>query len=161
MFMKDKSKDMSHIVKTQKNVIGGENWYGENFKNKIDGLTEAQAFERPVARVHTVAELISHITVWKDSIIGKLKGQPTGLTMESPENWKDNELLKQEGWERLKREFYESAETLVGLLEKRDDAFLEETYNGNGHDWRGLLEGLIQHDIYHLGQIAITLKLME
>lgn len=155
------TKDIHHIIKTQKNVIGGENWYGENFRNKIDGLTEAQAFERPTARVHTVAELVSHITAWRCYNIGKLKGQPTGLTMESPENWKDNELLKQQGWEQLKKAFYDSAEELTHLMEKRDDAFLDEMYNGNGHDWRGLFEGLIQHDIYHLGQIAITIKLME
>lgn len=155
------TKDIRHIIKTQKNVIEGENWYGENFRNKIDGLTETQAFERPVARVHTVAELVSHLTAWRCSNIGKLKGQPTGLTMESPENWKDNELLKQEGWEPLKKAFYKTAEELVRLMEERDDAFLEETYNGNDHDWRSLFEGLIQHDIYHLGQIAITIKLME
>lgn len=155
------NKELIHLIKTQRNVIGGENWYGENFRNKIDGLTDEQAFNKPIPHVHTVAELISHITVWRCSNIGKLKGKPTGLTMESAENWKDNELLKQEGWESLKTAFYQSAEELTLLLEKRDDAFLEETYNGNDHNWRGLLEGLIQHDIYHLGQIAITLKLME
>jgi hypothetical protein len=45
-------------------------------------------------------------------------------------------------------------------LKKKEDAFLEEKVDYRNYNFRFLLNGLVQHDIYHLGQIAYVGKML-
>jgi uncharacterized damage-inducible protein DinB len=46
-------------------------------------------------------------------------------------------------------------------IKKIDDAKLEETVRGTRYSNYILLHGVIQHDLYHAGQIALLKKSME
>lgn len=102
------NKLIKNIVAQFQDIQEQELWLDENFKKKIDTLPERHAFERPLPELHSVAELISHILVWRRESILKLKGQNSKLTIESPENWSTNDMLQKKGWEKLKSEFYQS-----------------------------------------------------
>ncbi len=41
----------------------------------------------------------------------------------------------------------------------QSDSILEDPVPGRNHNFRFLIEGMIQHDIYHLGQIGLMAKL--
>ncbi len=73
--------------------------------------------------------------------------------MKSEDNWRTNKDLKLIGWKKLLDQFEEAQNKIVTLLAKQDDSFLEKPYKKavTMHD---LIKGIIQHDIYHLGQIA-------
>ena len=54
-----------------------------------------------------------------------------------------------------------SQEELITELEKRqEDEFLDEIVPGRAYDYYTMLHGIIQHDLYHCGQIAILKKVM-
>lgn len=150
-----KRQHLDKIIERQTTIINEENWLGENFKSKIDCLSEETAFLNPLPQIHSVAELISHLTVWKEENIKKLNGNPATLTDDSPENWKTSEILKKIGWKTIKEDFFNISKKLTDFLSDKDDTFLEQESNYI------ILEGLIQHDIYHLGQIGITIKLIN
>ena len=150
---------LQDIIQRMMAIIEGENWLGENFRKKIDALTDEMAFHQSMPHIHSVAELISHLTVWKAENINKLLGNPAEMTMDSPENWKANETLTEIGWLALKREFYATSQRLIDLIKDKPETFLLEFCENETHSNGALLEGLIQHDIYHLGQIGITVKL--
>jgi hypothetical protein len=154
------NKLIKNIVGQFKDIQEQELWLDENFKKKIDSLSEELAFERPLTDLHSVAELISHILVWRKESILKLKGLKSTLTMESPENWLTNEVLEKKGWENLKSEFYQSQKDIIELIENKTDEYLEKEYT-DGFKFKYLLEGLIHHDLYHLGQIGIVIKLLN
>ena len=46
------------------------------------------------------------------------------------------------------------------LTQKKDDAFLSEIVPNRKYNFRFLLNGLVQHNIYHLGQVAYLKKLL-
>ena len=52
-------------------------------------------------------------------------------------------------------------EKIIALLQLKDDEWLKEKVNFRDFDNRFLLNGLIQHNIYHLGQIAYLKKQLE
>jgi len=54
---------------------------------------------------------------------------------------------------RVKDLLDESQEKLVTLLKKQDDSMLDQAYSEKA-TYRDLIEGIFQHDLYHLGQIA-------
>jgi hypothetical protein len=80
--------------------------------------------------------------------------------MNSPDDWKNNIDLSKTGWANLKNSFYESRTELIHLIENQDDAFLEKMNTVSDCTYHYLMEGIIHHDLYHLGQIGITIKLL-
>jgi Uncharacterized protein conserved in bacteria len=148
------------LIDRQKAVIEAcDYWVGESFRDKIDKLSEEEAFTRPIPGVHTVAELISHLLEWRKDNIRKLKGlAPKLLSIDATENWIPNDELKKRGWETLKQDFYAGVEELCSLVVRMDDDFLSQCPKGETYTYFSILDGLINHDIYHLGQIGITVK---
>ncbi len=109
---------------------------------------------KPTEGAHSIAQLLSHTIYWRESLIKKLENDlEYKASMKSEDNWRTNENLKLLGWKKLRSQFEESQKKIVTLLAKQDDSFLEKPYQKTVtmHD---LIKGIIQHDIYHLGQIA-------
>lgn len=144
-----------------KDVQNGVTWYDDNIENKINPIAANHAFVRPLPEIHSVAEIVSHMLVWRRDTIAKLKGQASTLTVESPENWKSNEELKLIGWDKLKQDLSDSQKELVDYLSDKDDSYLPETRYKEEYSLKYLVEGLLNHDLYHLGQIGITIKLLK
>jgi hypothetical protein len=57
-------------------------------------------------------------------------------------------------------EFEQLHKKLVAELQTKDDAFLSEMVDYREYNSRFLLNGLAQHNIYHLGQIAYLKNLL-
>lgn len=150
-----------HIIGQLRDVQNGETWYDDNIEKKISQITEDQAFVRPIPEVHSVAELVSHMLAWRLETLRRLKGEESTLTVDSPEDWKTNDELKAIGWEALKTDLRASQQELVAFLAGKDDAYLEQTMDNGTYSLTYLVEGIIHHDLYHLGQIGITIKLLK
>jgi hypothetical protein len=68
--------------------------------------------------------------------------------------------LQQKGWRNLLADFKQSQESLIALLNARNDDFLRTEYQeGAAFDYA--VEGIIHHDIYHLGQIGLVISLLN
>ena len=63
-------------------------------------------------------------------------------------------------WKKGIEEFKEIHQHIVSILETKNDEFLSEMVKGRKFNFRFMLNGLIQHNIYHLGQIAYLNKLL-
>lgn len=150
---------IQNLVKQLQDVQDGDLWLDENFTKKIDSLNEEHAFTRPIPEIHSVAEIISHLFEWRKDCINKLQGEKSTLTVESKENWRSNEELKKIGWKKLKGDFYASQYHLIRLIEVKEDSFL--TQKQGKYTFQNLLEGMVHHDLYHLGQIGISIKLLR
>jgi len=148
-----------YIHQLQQAYYGG-NWLDEDVEKKLRQVNEENAYVKPYGYLHSIAEITSHIVEWRRELIERfLYGRQPRLTMESANNWIDNEVLKEKGWAWLKQQLKDTQAELISLLEEKDDAFLLSTWNGNdNYEW--MLVGLIQHDIYHLGQIGLVYKMI-
>ena len=151
---------IKNIIRQLSEIQDGSLWFDQCFKGKIDTLSDAEALTRPIPQVHSVAEHISHILEWRKECLLRFKGQKTDL-MNSADDWKDTIALSKIGWTNLKNLFYESTVTLINALEKQDDTYLETRFLDTDYNFHYLIEGIIQHDLYHLGQIGITIKILN
>ena len=50
---------------------------------------------------------------------------------------------------------------IIAGLKKKDDAFLKEIVDYRKYNFRFLINGMIEHNIYHLGQIAYLNKILK
>lgn len=145
----------------QLNVLQeGSLWFDQSFKNKFDHLSEAEALIVPLPQLHSVAQHVAHMLAWRKECINRYKGNRFDL-MNTPDDWPDMEELKKIGWSNLKHALYQSREELIDLIKDKDDGYLLTRFQDTDYNFHYLMEGIIQHDLYHLGQIGITIKLLS
>ena len=142
----------------------GKNWIGINFQQQLKSLTEKEFYHQENS-MHSIAEIISHLITWRKETIIKIKTGKGSITDDHPSNWQSNEALKSIGKYQLLRNYEESLAALVALLKSKNDSFLDESYFDT--DFKGyypysfVVKGMIHHDLYHLGQIGLIIKLMN
>lgn len=150
------------LVRQFRDIRRGPLWMGENFETKLGRLRGDAPFQRPGPDMHCAAEIVAHLTAWRRDALLKIERGKGHLRDQDEENWPPVSKLREKGWEQILREFDESLEAVLALLEQRDDAFLTETYYDQ--DYQGeyqygyVIYGLLHHDLYHLGQLGIILK---
>jgi uncharacterized damage-inducible protein DinB len=151
---------IKNIVRQLREIQEGSLWFDQCFKDKIDGMSDSEALTRPIPQVHSAAEHVSHMLEWRKECIIRFKGLRTEL-MNSPDDWKDNTALSKIGWTELKNAFYKSQSELIRLIESQDDTYLDTKFLDTSYNFHYLIEGIIHHDLYHLGQIGVTIKLLK
>lgn len=141
-------------------IYDGSPWYGDNIVTKMDRLTDDTAFARPVPGMHSVAEVVSHMTYWRQSLIARLRQDSSfKASVNSEDNWKSLERLKAQGWDTVRGAFVATQESILSLLSQQSDDILEREYSdGSTYDY--LIRGVIQHDVYHIGQVGLIRTLI-
>lgn len=168
MTVSDKSKLsnplISSLIDQLQEIQSGNLWLGVNFEKKIKLLDREEFFYKPNA-LHSVAELISHLTIWRKDVIIKITTGKGNITDNDPSNWPDIETLKKLGRKNIMNEYKATLPTIIDLLKDRPDAFLNDHYFDI--DFKGsypnsfALYGLLHHDIYHLGQIGMLITMIK
>ncbi len=155
---------ISEISRQFLNIHRGRNWFGQSYQIKLQDLDESLCFVQPQPGVHSVAELISHGTAWRKDVITKIQTAKGVLTETSDEDWPDLEKLKATGWDKIHQEYVDSVDSLIRLLEELDDAFLTENYYdpefGGSYPYSFTIIGIVHHDLYHLGQLGLVIKML-
>ena len=151
---------INNFIRQINELENGSLWFDQSLRDKLDTITDSVAFEKPLPSVHSVAEHVSHMLEWRKECILRFSGGKNEL-MHSPEDWKDNSQLKIIGWPQLKQALFESSKSMIKLIEGKDDAYLDTRFQDTEYTFKYLIEGIIHHDIYHLGQIGVVLKLIS
>jgi uncharacterized damage-inducible protein DinB len=151
---------INNLIRQLNELQEGSLWFDQSFRDKINKLSDDEAFAKPLPAIHSVAEHVSHMIEWRKECIRRFKGEKTEL-MHSPEDWRSNEELKIMGWVNLKNALYNSREELIALFSNQTDDYLGTRFRDTEYNFHYLIEGIIQHDLYHLGQIGITIKLVN
>lgn len=160
-----KNSVITYIIKQLIDIQNGKIWIGSSYESKLNTVDESKVFERPMVDMHSIAEIISHLTLWRQEAILKIQTGKGSKTDDCEENWLPNEKLKNIGWSSIKSAYDDSLSELIELLKDKNDDFLEQEYydtdfKGN-YTYSFLLNGMLHHDIYHLGQLGIIIKYLR
>ncbi len=135
-------------------MYDGQPWYGDSICHILESITPAKAYWQPTPNAHSIAQLVSHMIYWRLALIKRLEGDVEYKpSMKSEDNWKSNEQLKKKKWKLLKKSLEESQTKLLSLLSKQKDTLLNKKYSEKA-TFLDLINGILQHDLYHTGQIA-------
>jgi uncharacterized damage-inducible protein DinB len=137
--------------------VSGPMWHGPALADLVGDVTAQQAAQRVVADAHTIWELVLHVTAWteiaRERLVGSAKSDPT-----PEEDWPPVRDTSPEAWraavERLKTAHRELAEDVAKL----GDSDLIGRVPGKDHTVLTMVHGIIEHDAYHGGQIAVLKK---
>ena len=156
---------IKHIIQQLEDVQDGKLWIGSSFESKLKDLDKAALFIRPLENLHSVAEIISHLTLWRKETILKIQTGKGSKTDACEENWLPNDKLKIVGWQQIKSEYDDTLSTLIALLKTKNDSFLKESYYDTDfkgdYEYSFVINGMLHHDLYHLGQLGIIIKYLK
>ncbi len=150
--------EIERILDQLKRAYEGEAWHGPSVKEVLNGVTAAQAHARPLSEGHTIYELTRHIAVWEDVGRRRLQGDPANVPISSPEDWPPAEDTSESAWAQAQSALDRGHQALVEAIDRVEESRLDEPIMEGKSSVYVTLHGVIQHDLYHAGQIAILKK---
>jgi uncharacterized damage-inducible protein DinB len=144
------------IADQLRRAFEGEAWHGPALLELLQDVDAATAAAKPLPEVHSIWELVLHVTVWDAVACHRLAGekcQPEG-TDNFPVVPKPTEATWRKAIAKAKRTHDVLVKTVAGLPESR----LRKRVPGKKYDFYFMLHGIAQHELYHAGQIAILKK---
>ncbi len=135
----------------------GKAWHGPSVREALADVTARQAAQRAIASAHTIWEITLHIAAWERVVLRRLRGESVE-TIPDEENFPPAPYESEEAWQAALRDTDDVhaalADEVAHLIEER----LDEIAAGADYSNRFMLYGVIQHDVYHAGQIAMLKK---
>lgn len=151
--------EVKEIIKELKRVYNGSPWLGNSIKSVLEGIDEKTAFKQALPNVNTIASLVSHMIGWRLLLLKRLEGDENHAvkqkqTFDFSGYGEEPQII----WDSLILELESNQNRIINLLEQKEDLFLKEKVANKRFTYKHLINGIIQHDIYHMGQIAILKK---
>lgn len=150
------------LMKKIEKVYSGSPWYGNSIKSILNDIDSKTALTKAAGNIHTIAELVAHIIAWHEFVISKIKGDndfrmPQKLSFD----WRRVDKNEKTAWNSLLDALEINQSEILSTLKKLDDDFLKLPVRRRRYNIEFLIEGSIQHDIYHLGQISLLKKMIK
>ncbi len=141
----------------------GGAWHGPAVAETLFGVDAATASLRPIPAAHTIWEIVGHVTAWTDVSRRRIEGQPI-VKVPDEQDWPRppvGEAASDDAWRAALRALEEAHRRLHLTVLTLDDGRMDDPVAGSDPTLRGLLFGLLQHQTYHAGQIAVLRKAGE
>ncbi len=149
--------EVQRITDQLKRAFAGEAWHGPAVLQVLEGITAAQAAARPANSAHSIWEIAFHIAAWEGAVRKRLRGERGELS--AAEDWPAVTDASEQGWERAKGLLREVHQDLCDAVSELDEARLDQPIVAGMSSVYVTLHGVIQHSLYHAGQIALLKKL--
>jgi uncharacterized damage-inducible protein DinB len=134
----------------------GEAWHGPCLRDLLRDVSCEQALARPFANVHSIWEIVLHLTTWLDAARRRLAGEP--FEPDPEQDWPAVMAGAESDWQIALGHLEGAVERLRGAVTALDPERLDDNVRGKPYSIYFLLHGVIQHNLYHAGQIALLKK---
>jgi len=147
---------IERILDQLRRAFSGDAWHGPALLELLDGVDAKQAASRPLASAHSIWEIVLHISVWEDAVRRRLGGEVVEPTGE--QNWPTVHDTSDAAWQLALQSLSSGHAALERTVAALPESRLADTVPGNDYSVYFMLHGVVQHDLYHAGQIAILKK---
>jgi uncharacterized damage-inducible protein DinB len=156
-------REVDRLRRVLEATVEGDPWYGSAIRRILEGVEASHAAARPIDGAHTIWELVAHMTAWTNEVNRRLRGGPHADPAEG--DWPAITSTSAESWQSAQSALARAHASLAATLTAMDDADLAKQIAGGQVDAAGhpvslydTSVGLLQHDAYHAGQIALLKK---
>jgi uncharacterized damage-inducible protein DinB len=146
------NQEIDRIIQLLDNTFSGPHpWHGAPVMEVLKYLSPELAAKKISNNTHSIVELVLHMAAGRNFGSKKLRGEEFEMSDElnfpQPVEWK----------EALARLQHSQGELLTALR-SFPAAQLTQQVPGRKYDFYTLLHGIVHHDLYHTGQIALLKK---
>jgi len=147
--IKDTNKTLNDLlIDRLQNVYAKKPWYGRSFNELISDVDISN---------NEIRKLLLHILAWREYVIELLNGGQPTIEMNTNEDWPETISDNTEIRKRLEVTQVQLGEAFRSF----DSSKWNELVWHKEYDYYYLANGIIDHDIYHIGQIVLQHKTMR
>ena len=131
-------------------------WYGPSLAELLAQISPELATTSPVPGSHSISELLQHLLLWNERI--RNTSDSNSLPRWQPEKeWAEPPIP----WNELVSRWNQSRELLEEKIRNFPIEDLAKQVAGRSYPYETMLHGIVQHAIYHSGQIAMVLSMFR
>jgi uncharacterized damage-inducible protein DinB len=152
------NSEIQQIIFQLTDTYDGDPWFGKSAKKLLAEASDVKITEKTNEQ-HSILELLWHMITWREFTISRLEPvDGKDLNYFEENDWRELDHSDKSLWQKGLQMLDDTQLNLIYLLQQQNDNLLNEKVQGRTYNFRKLLYGIIQHDIYHLGQIAYIKK---
>jgi uncharacterized damage-inducible protein DinB len=148
-------REVERIADQLKKSFDGNAWHGDSLREILADVDAAKAEAKPVSGAHSIWELVLHTAAWARAALEVVSGQSEKL---EADDWPALPEKGEIAWKQTLEDLWRVGRQLQEAILSMKDERLEEVVPGRDYTYYMLLHGVVQHSLYHGGQIAILKK---
>lgn len=149
--------EVHRIAKQLQRTFQGRAFHGPAVEEALEGVTAKTAAARVPGASHSIWQLVNHMTFWQDTARKWLQGS---THRPAPgEDWSVVTDTSEEAWQKALKELRRANDQLRDEVMILDESRLEEPMFEQMSKVEVVLRGIVQHNVYHSGQISLLKKL--
>jgi len=140
-------------------AFDGDAWHGDSVVELLQGVNAKMAAAYPIKNAHSIWELLLHIAAWDGAVLTRIGG--TAVHLVDEQNFPPVKDTSDAAWRKAIEHAKDTHNTLVKAVTVFPDSRLHEQVPGkteNYYNFFYLFSGIVQHELYHAGQIALLKK---
>lgn len=150
------ASELTPYIDRLEDAFNGTTWYGNSVLKTIAcGSDIDHNFK--LGNGNSIGQIVEHMLNWKLFVIEKIKGNAEfDIEMNSVQDWNRGKEYSKEEFITLLEKVKSAHQELIRIIKSQvGDNWLDQIVPGRTHNYRYILDGIMQHDIYHSGQIAL------
>lgn len=152
-------KETQHIIRLFEAGYDGSPWIDVNLVDTLQAISAVQALKKISPSSNSIWEITNHIISWRENVLQRVKGK----SMKTPAH--NYFVAVKNGtsadWQATLKKLEATQTDWITFLKTLKEATLEEVYEPNEMTYYEHIQGILQHDTYHLGQIVMLTKLID
>jgi uncharacterized damage-inducible protein DinB len=150
-------KEVKRILDQFKRSFEGGAWHGPSVQEVLANVTAEKAAAHHLPSAHSIWEITRHISAWQEFLCIRLEGKKFEATPE--QDWPASAVKNEDAWHETLRSLEKGYQKLYAAMERlKDDDLDQKIVPGKPYPIYFMLHGVIQHNLFHAGQIAILKK---
>ena len=154
--------ECNRIANQLRRAFEGKAWHGPSLKELLEGVTAEQANARPIANANTIWDLVLHIEFWTSAALQAINGVAMPkMAGTASGDWEPVKDASTAAWSHARTKAFQTCSELASAIEQFGDSRLAETVPGRQYEFYYLFHGIVQHSLYHAGQIALLKRAIQ
>ena len=137
----------------------GNAWHGDSVLELLADVNAKTAAAKPIKDAHSIWELLLHVAAWDDAVRRRAGGEAVELSDE--QDFPAVKDVSEAAWRQAVESAKQTHNQLIKAVAAFPDSRLQDQVPGkteNYHNFFYMFSGIVQHELYHAGQIALLKK---
>ena len=149
-------QETKRITKLLVDIYNGSPWIDVNLAGTLKKIDAGVAARKISPQWNSIWEIVNHLISWRLNVLQRVQDK----IITAPDNnyFAPVEDVSEEAWQETIKKLGDSQQQWMKLLKKFKRKDLEKNYPSNGMSYYEHIQGVVQHDAYHLGQIVLLAK---
>lgn len=149
--------EINRIEDQLKRTFEGGAWHGPSVREILRDVTAAQAAARLLPGAHSIWEIACHIATWQHCVRRRLE-EKVALDPADEENFSTLRDTSETAWRATLDDLEKGQRALRETILRLCETNLADPVAGKDYNVYVMLHGVIQHNLYHAGQMALLKK---